>query len=55
MRFDHTEPRHRRGVRALLLTARARRRVGTRSLSMPRRRINVVIIDETSRGWDKAC
>ena len=53
MRFDHTEPRHRRGVRALLLTALLGASGHALAVDAAPPPINVVIIDETSRGWDK--
>jgi len=50
MRFDHTEPRHRRGVRALLLTALLGANEHALAVDAAPPPINVVIIDETSRG-----
>jgi hypothetical protein len=53
MRFDHTEPRYRRGARALLLAALLGASAHALALEPAAEGINVVIIDETQRGWDK--
>jgi hypothetical protein len=53
MSLDHTEPRYRRGVRALLLAALLGASAHALALDAAPEGINVVIIDETQRGWDK--
>jgi hypothetical protein len=53
MSLDHKEPRYRRGARALLLAALLGASAHALALDAAPEGINVVIIDETQRGWDK--
>jgi hypothetical protein len=53
MRVDHKEPRYGRGARALLLAALLGASAHALALEPAPEGINVVIIDETQRGWDR--
>jgi hypothetical protein len=53
MSLDHKEPRYLRGARALLLVALLGASAHALALDAAPESINVVIIDETPRGWDK--
>jgi hypothetical protein len=53
MRLDHQGPCYRRGVRALLLAPLLCLSAHALALDAAPEGVNVVIIDETHRGWDK--
>lgn len=53
MRLDHKEPRYLRSARTLLLAALLGASAHAFALDPAPAGINVVIIDETQRGWDK--
>ena len=53
MKLDHREPRCRRGARALLLAALLVASANAFAIDAAPAGVNVVIIDETQRGWDK--
>ena len=53
MNLDYREPRYRRGARALLLAALLCASINAFAIDAAPPGIDVVIIDETQRGWDK--
>jgi len=53
MNLAQTQPRQRRGVRAVLLAALLGASAHALAIDAAPTGINVVIIDETQRGWDK--
>jgi hypothetical protein len=53
MSLDHKEPRYRRGMRVLLLAALLGASAHVFAIDAAPAGVNVVIIDETQRGWDK--